>query len=217
MNLSRLGLGVLFLAAGCAGGRPAAGAAGGSRPAPVYSAPPSKAKAGPEPDWVMKGGGAFPGETGTVIYGVGITKAMDDRDIQRKTSAERARQEVAATLKTTVATLTKDYMKEHIDLFRPQSSESVDVVERVAQTVTEATLLNCRIVERWVDPTGALYSLARLDLDSKVYDTYKASVGEVLRSSSDAVVKERAAEAFKDLDAEVGRQQAREKEILKLK
>jgi hypothetical protein len=47
-----------------------------------------------------------------------------------------------------------------------------------------------------------------------VYDQYKENVKKAIREQHRAVVKERADEALNSLDAEIGKQQARESEIL---
>ncbi|HBL18358.1 MAG: hypothetical protein A2X36_10905 [Elusimicrobia bacterium GWA2_69_24] len=194
-----LALGLFVLAMGC----------GGTQEKKAALAANAK------PEWVMKGSGAFPGDMGTVIYGVGVANAMPNIALQRKASDNRARQEVGETMKTEVASLTKDFMEQHTDYFRPDAAGSDELISYVSKSVSEATLINCKVVDRWDDPaTGAFYSLARMDLNTAVYDKYKESVKKAIRDQAGAVIKEKANEALANLDAEIDKQRTREAAIL---
>jgi hypothetical protein len=179
---------------------------------------PGKIAQTPRPDWVMKGTSAFPGDPNTVIYGVGVMNAQPNIALQRKASDNRAREDVAATMKTTVASLIKDFMEHHVDYFNTDTASSDEFVSYVSKSVTDATLINCKIVDRWEDAdTGALYSLARFDLNDSFYDTYKNKLKAAIREQHGAIVKERAEEAIKTLDTEIEKQRANEKDILGIK
>ena len=172
------------------------------------------------PAWVEKSSGAFPGEVDTVIIGVGVidTNAVPNISVQRQTVDHRARAEVAKVLKTTVANMIKDYMDQHKDYFDVENTAGSDeFIEIITKSVTDATLINCQIVDHYRDKeNNAYYALARMDLNSSIYDEYKNSMKKVLREQHRVIVKERAEDALKDLDKEVEKQREREKEILGL-
>jgi hypothetical protein len=122
------------------------------------------AAAGPE--WVMKGSGAFDVEKGKVFYGVGVASGIKNKALLRQTADNRARAEIAKTLETYVASLTKDYMASTTAGDMSKSSEEQHV-ETALKTFTQTTLRGTTIVDRWVDPAdGSMYALCELDLVS---------------------------------------------------
>jgi len=171
-----------------------------------------------KPDWIMKGNGAFPGDAGTVIYGVGVVSMDPNPALTRKAADNRARQEVAETMKTEVASMMKDFMESHKDYFQPDAAGSDELISAVSKSVSQAVLINCKIVDRFEDAeANTFYALARIDMNSNVYDQYKENVKKAIREQHRAVVKERADEALGSLDAEIEKQRSREKEILGVK
>ena len=62
------------------------------------------------PDWVLKGGGAFGGDSGRVFYGVGSVSGVKDFSLARLTADNRARADIARVFETYSASLMKDYM-----------------------------------------------------------------------------------------------------------
>ena len=131
------------------------------------------ATAGPE--WVMKGSGAFDVEKGKVFYGVGVASGIKNKALLRQTADNRARAEIAKTLETYVASLTKDYMASTTAGDMSKSSEEQHV-ETALKTFTQTTLRGTAIVDRWVDPAdGSMYALCELDLVSytEALDDYR--------------------------------------------
>lgn len=166
------------------------------------------------PTWVMKGSGAFPGDREARIYGVGIGQSHN-LQMRKDMADNRARQELADTLKTTVQRLVKDYMKEHKDYFNMEAAGADEFVTIVSKSVTDAVLVGSQIIDRWEDEkSGALYALAVMDLNSSFYDQYKEKMKKAIREQHRAVIKTRVKEAEADLDKEIEKQRKREKEIL---
>lgn len=116
------------------------------------------------PAWVLKGSGAFSGER-LVFYGVGLADSSSSASIMRNQADTRARSELAKELELYNASLTKDYQAHTAQGEKTGVPESH--FEAVIKQVTAMTLSGVRIVDHWQHPgTGALYALARLDLDA---------------------------------------------------
>ncbi len=155
------------------------------------------------PEWVTKGSGAFPGDQGAVLYGVGVASKSPNIALQRKIADNRARQELAAQISTYVATFMKDFMEQHKDYFNPDAAGSDELVQFVSKSVSEATLVGSQIVDRWTDPRdGTLYSLAVLRVDD-VLNQIKEKTKQAIRAQHRAVVVEKANELVKELDKAV--------------
>lgn len=146
------------------------------------------AAAGPE--WVMKGSGAFDVEKGKVFYGVGVASGIKNKALLRQTADNRARAEIAKTLETYVASLTKDYMASTTAGDMSKSSEEQHV-ETALKTFTQTTLRGTTIVDRWVDPAdGSMYALCELDLVSytEALDDYQeldAKIRDYVRDNAE--------------------------------
>ena len=148
-----LGVGILFFM-GCAAPKPA---------------PPVR------PAWVDKGGGAFDMDKGKVFYGVGLASGIKNPALLRRAADSSARADIASTLETYVARLTKAYMASTTAGDMSASSEEQHV-EEALKTFTKATLHGTRIINHWKDPVdGTLYSLCELDLLAfkEALDEYK--------------------------------------------
>lgn len=127
---------------------------------------PSADPASMGPAWVMKGSGAFDVQKGKVFYGVGIASGIKNKAHLRQTADNRARAEIAKTMETYVATLSKDYMASTTAGDMSKSSEEQHV-ETALKTFSKTTLHGAEIVDRWMDPSdGSMYSLCELDLFS---------------------------------------------------
>ena len=112
----------------------------------------------------MKGSGAFDAEKGKVFYGVGVASGINNKALLRQTADNRARAEIAKTLETYVASLSKDYMASTTAGDMSKSSEEQHV-ESALKTFSKSTLRGAMIVDRWMDPAdGSMYALCELDL-----------------------------------------------------
>lgn len=158
------------------------------------------------PDWVMKGGAAFAGDEGKILYGVGVSGESMNPAMKRERAGHRARVELSRAVKVYVAAFTKDYMREHPDYFDASASGSEEYTEKVSKEVSEATLEGVQIVDNWEGPDGSFYALARLpkgDMD--------AAFKEKMRAVKGAILKEKTEEALKGLDEELKKVDMREK------
>ena len=117
------------------------------------------------PAWVLKGGGAFGGDTGRVFYGVGSVSGIQNHALARTTAENRARADLAKVFETYTASLMKDYMASTTAGDMSKSSEEQHV-EQVIKTFSAQTLSGVQVVDRWFHPDGTVYALARLDLES---------------------------------------------------
>ncbi|MBI5409171.1 MAG: hypothetical protein HZA14_07385 [Nitrospirae bacterium] len=118
------------------------------------------------PDWVLKGSGAFGGESGKVFYGVASAFGMENFSLLRTAADNRARNEVAKVFQFYTASLCKDYMASTM-AGDPKVTAEEQHVECAGKTVTAMTLSGVEIVDHWQHPaTGELFALARLDLNT---------------------------------------------------
>ena len=160
----------LFLMAGCS------------------STPKSAFSQGPE--WCYKGSGAFDVDKGKVFYGVGIASGIKNKALLVTTADNRARAEVAKTLETYVAVLSKDYMASTTAGDMSASSEEQHV-EQALKTFSKTTLHGAAIVDHWQDPQDmTMYSLCELDMFAfkEALDNYKeldAKVRDYVRKNAE--------------------------------
>ncbi len=143
------------------------------------------AKPRPKPEWAVRGPGAFKSKDSALIYGLGIASAMPNASLQRKSADLRARESVAAVLKSSVQSLTKDFQEHHADYFKPEGkATSEEVINYTAKGVVDAELANCKILDYWEDPnSGELYSLAKFDLNDGFYGSFKDNLTRALREN----------------------------------
>ena len=165
--------------------------------------------AGQVPRWVKKGSGAFPGEQGKAIYGVGIAPYDPNPMLQRDMGRVSARSEVARTEKAYVAELIKNFLQKHEDYFEPKGARSVQFYSQAGKQVTEATLYGSTEIDTWYDRNGAymekgtLYVLMVLPLDNRFFTQAQKEYEALLRRYQAELVKKDADEAFKQLDEEL--------------
>lgn len=169
-----------------------------------------------KPDWIIKGSGAFPSETVTKIYGVGVAGKDPNPAVQLEQARARARADLAATIRITVQKLVKDFMESHKDWFNLEDTAGSDeFFSVICKQVVDETLIGSKQVDSWKDPkTGDLYILYVLDLNDSFYNSYKNSIKNPIRERHRVVIKERADEAEAQLDKEIEKQRQREKEVL---
>ena len=159
-----------------------------------------------DPAWILKGAAAFPGDEGKYIYGVGVSVKSRNPAMMREKGDHRARVEIARTIKTYIAVLTKDFMEEWPDYFDPDASGSEEYTMRLSKEVSEATLHGCQIYDRYQGKDGTFYSLARLDKDW-VDNEYKAK----LRAMKGMLLRAKTEQAIRQLDKELNKVDMRQK------
>ena len=114
------------------------------------------------PAWVNRGSGAFNDGT-RVFYGTGLVDDIGSASLARQVVDTRARTAVAAAVQTYVRQIIRDYQAQTRADSGAQGEAYSDatIVELV-----NVTLSGVRIVEHWqARDTGALWALARLDLE----------------------------------------------------
>ncbi len=118
------------------------------------------------PDWVTQGSGAFDsGDHGKIFYGVGSASGIKNSSLLRKTSENRAKNEIAGVFNIYTASLMKDYMAS-ISNLDPNAMGEEQLVEQAIKTVTSASLSGVKVIDHWVNPnTQEFFSLASLDME----------------------------------------------------
>lgn len=178
----------LFLVAGC-GGKETKKEVTASTPIQDLGAP----------DWVVKGSGAFGGESGKVFYGVGSAFGMKNFSMLRSSADNRARNEVSKVFQVYTASLMKDYMASTM-AGDPNAVSEEQHVEQAIKTVTSMTVSGIEIVDHWQHPaTGELFSLARLDLEKFKDNLTKA---KELSAQARDYIRQNADRLHDDLSAE---------------
>ena len=149
------------------------------------------------PDWVLRGGAAFPEDKGQAIYGVGSFSAPTEPEVARAAVDARARRHVARTLDTFVASVMKDYAKSAIADW--PALEGGGQLILVAQNITKAVMVDFEIVERHRDEQLPVwYALAKLEMDG-VAAAIREEVAR-MENTRDIKLKIEAAEAREELD-----------------
>ena len=164
---------------------------------------------GPGPEWVRKGSGAFPGDRGNAIYGVGLAAKDPNPRLQRDKARMGARAELARTGKVYVAELIKDFMQQHRDWFDQEYASSVEFYQQAGKAVTEATLYGSQEIDSWFDRdgdymhAGTLYVLMILPLDNEFFDVAQKQYESLIRRHQAQLLKKEADAALKELDEEL--------------
>jgi hypothetical protein len=116
-----------------------------------------------EPEWVVRGSGAFKEKGHYVFYGVGMVDGMRNRALARSTCENRARADLQKVFETYTASLMRDYMAATTGN-DPNESFEEQHVEQTIKTFSSGTLSGVMIVNHWMDDEGVHYALAKLDL-----------------------------------------------------
>ena len=155
------------------------------------------------PEWVRKGSGAFPGEQGKAVYGVGVAARDRNQRLQRDMARANARTELARSKEVYAAELIKDFMQKHADWFDLKAASSVEFYSQAGKQVTEATLYGSREVDTWIDDDGTLYLLMMMRLDDKFFDVAQKRYEDLIRRYKARLIKKEADQALKELDEEL--------------
>lgn len=155
-----------------------------------------------KPDWIIKGSGAFPGDQGGVLYGVGIAAKSPNIVMQRTKADSRGRQELGRIINTYVASFMKDFMEEHQDFVDPAGSGSDEFTSYVSKQVSEATLVGSQIIDHYTDSDGTLYALAKLSVDD-VLANIRSKTEAALREKKRAILEHKTNEMLNTLDEEL--------------
>ncbi|MBI4396607.1 MAG: LPP20 family lipoprotein [Elusimicrobia bacterium] len=156
------------------------------------------------PDWVMKGSGAFKKDQ-KVLYGVGIAEGIRSEALRRTTADNRALAEISKQMSAISTSLMRDYMAS-TSVPPEQKSNEEQYVENTIKTFTSNVVSGVKVIDRFEDKKGTLYSLATLNLDD-----LKTLAGEA-KELSEAVrehIKANAEKAFDKLAEEEAKQSQR--------
>jgi hypothetical protein len=156
-----------------------------------------------KPAWVDKAGGAFPGDKDRALYAVGMAGYDPNPRMQDLVAMNTARTELARQMETYVANLIKDFMQSHQDFADPKAASSIQFVQSVSKSVTEATLRGSRRVDSWTDAaTKTKYVLVRMDTKDVLAEVPKVASARA-REQQAELFKAKTEEALKALDAEL--------------
>lgn len=152
-----------------------------------------------EPDWVVRGIGAFLDKDQKAFYGVGAIMGVKNKPLARKAADNRARAEISHMFETYSASLMRDYAASTTAGSFDKSSEEQNI-EQTIKTFSATTLSGVVIIDHWTDRwDGVFYSLARLDLDRFQDNITRA---KELNAQVRDFVRENAEKAFDKLEKE---------------
>lgn len=123
-----------------------AAACGGNKPVPTA------ARANAEPEWLTQGSGAFVGDAGRRLQGVGSASGSDAKE-RRQSADAQAKAQLAQTVEAFSAQLTK------------LSESTQDNLGDAIATIGKKALDKGQIVDHWVTTDGTEQAVAILDLD----------------------------------------------------
>ncbi len=170
---------------------------------------PSPAKARSVPNWVTKGSGAFPGDRGKAIYGVGVASPDPNLGLQRNMARFNARIELARSEKAYVAELIKSFVQKHQDYFDEEYASSVQFYQQAGKQVTEATRYGGQEIDGWLDkggdlgPKGTRYVLMMLPLNNEFFDVAQKQFESLIRRYEAQLLKKELDGVLKELDREL--------------
>ncbi|MHB9155931.1 MAG: LPP20 family lipoprotein [Endomicrobiales bacterium] len=148
------------------------------------------------PDWIMKGGGAFPKDK-KVLYGVGIAEGIKSEALRRSTADNRAIAEISKQLTTMSTSLMRDYMSSALAT-EAEKTSGEQYVENTIKTFASNSIAGIRVIDRW-DDGKTTYSLAALNIDELKSMTEQVSQ---LSQQVKEYIKANAEQAFDRLETE---------------
>ena len=187
----------LFLALGLTAGLALTGCKGKKDDVIGPKGPVGPPEAGKLPEWVQKGSGAFQGDRGKAIYGVGAVSGVRNYALLRRATDNQSRVEVAKVLNTNVSNLAKSYAR---SVGNMETSQEEQLIQDVSKSYTSARLAGVEIVDHHYDvPTKTMFALAVLNLDT--FKKLTEAAKELPKAVREHILKN-AEDAFKELDAE---------------
>ena len=166
------------------------------------------------PDWVTKGSGAFPGDRGKAIYGVGIASSDPSTSTQHTMAEADARFKLARSKSAYIAELIKSFVQKHQDYYDEEGASSVQFFQQAGKQVAQATLYDTHVIDSWFDKggdlgaKGTLYVLMMNPVDSDLFNETQKQYESLIRRYKAQVIKKDADAALNELKAEL--QNARE-------
>ncbi len=161
------------------------------------------------PDWVTKGSGAYAGDRGKAIYGVGIAPSDPNTSLQHNMAKFDARAELARSKRAYVAELIKSFVQKHQDYYDEEGASSVQFYQQAGKQVTDATLYDTQVIDTWFDKggdlgaKGTLYVLVVHPVDSDLLNETQKQYESLIRRYKAEVIKRDADAALEELKVEL--------------
>jgi len=148
------------------------------------------------PQWVF---GKLPVEA-DALYAVGMAYIGPNLVMARKKAEDDARVELGKNLSVKVKSVFEKFTVESIDMLNEEAIKSIETTTEVTKSITEATLLNVVIVERYEDEdNNILYALAKMKKETVV-----AQFKEVFNQDPKKMIQEEKKQiVLKNLDDEL--------------
>ncbi len=149
------------------------------------------------PEWVLQGCGAYWGDDGARVCGVGDARIGSSMSIARTKAGARARAEISRTLESKVKNMIKDYQEQITD---GESEMTAEQFSTTTVTLSKATLNGTAQKATWVSNNGQIYMLFALDVES-----FNNSISEMDAMSNRlrSFIESRARKSFQELDEEM--------------
>ena len=150
------------------------------------------------PTWVLEGCSAYWGDDdGVRLCGVGDAKIGRSMSVARTKATSRARAEISRTLETKVKNMLKDYQEQVTD---GETEMTAEQFSSTTVSLSKATLNGTSVQNTWVSPTGQLYMLVALDLES--FENSVRGMDE-MSDRLRTFIEARAKKSFTELDEEM--------------
>lgn len=150
------------------------------------------------PTWVLEGCSAYWGDDdGARLCGVGDAKIGRSMSVARTKATSRARAEISRTLETKVKNMLKDYQEQVTD---GETEMTAEQFSSTTVSLSKATLNGTSVQNTWVSPTGQLYMLVALDLES--FENSVRGMDE-MSDRLRTFIEARAKKSFTELDEEM--------------
>jgi hypothetical protein len=150
------------------------------------------------PTWVLEGCSAYWGDDGGArLCGVGDAKIGRSMSVARTKATSRARAEISRTLETKVKSMLKDYQEQVTD---GETEMTAEQFSSTTVSLSKATLNGTSVQNTWVSPTGQLYMLVALDLES--FENSVRGMDE-MSDRLRTFIEARAKKSFTELDEEM--------------
>ena len=149
------------------------------------------------PEWVLQGCGAYWGDDGARVCGVGDARIGSSMSIARTKAGARARAEISRTLESKVKNMIKDFQEQITD---GDSEMTAEQFSTTTVTLSKATLNGTAQKATWVSHNGQIYMLFALDVES-----FNNSIRDMDAMSNQlrSFIEARARKSFQELDDEM--------------
>ena len=149
------------------------------------------------PEWVLQGCGAYWGDDGARVCGVGDARIGSSMSIARTKAGARARAEISRTLESKVKNMIKDFQEQITD---GDSEMTAEQFSTTTVTLSKATLNGTAQKATWISNNGQIYMLFALDVES-----FNNSIRDMDAMSNQlrSFIEARARKSFQELDEEM--------------